>query len=145
MRPGADVTAIPSTSSSETDASSSARDTTGTMLVRCSREAISGTTPPNTRCMSCDRITSDFRATASALPWRTDADVSSHDVSIPRIVGMLFRLLRQQLLDQRPVLGRVPVVRAEELSADRAVADDDDGLRIAHRLIVRAHVALCAL
>ena len=48
-----------SMSSSVVAASASARSTTGTMLVRCARDAISGTTPPNTRWMSCERITSE--------------------------------------------------------------------------------------
>src|SRR6185503_8454594 len=62
----------------------SARSTTGTIAVRCARDAISGTTPPKMRWTSCERITSDLSETSSPAPSSTAADVSSHDVSIPR-------------------------------------------------------------
>src|SRR5689334_20429148 len=84
-RPGAFVTATASIASSDVSASASARVTTGTIAVRCCRDAISGTTPPNTRWTSCERMTSDRIVTSSPEPSITDADVSSHDVSIPRM------------------------------------------------------------
>ena len=83
MRPGVYVTATASTSVVARPASWIARSTTGTMLVRWMRDAISGTTPPKTVCASCDRITSDRSATAAPVPATIAADVSSHDVSTP--------------------------------------------------------------
>ena len=73
-------------------ASLSARDTTGTMLVRCARDAISGTTPPKTLWMSCDRMTSDFCFTSSPVPSRT-VPKSHHTTSRSRGLSALIRLL----------------------------------------------------
>jgi len=90
-------------------ASSMARSTTGTMLVRCAREAISGTTPPNTRWTSCDRITRDFWVMSSPSPSRTAAEVSSQDVSMPSMRVTTSRCAHQQSIDERARLGRIPV------------------------------------
>src|SRR6185295_3638572 len=114
------------------------------MLVRCAREAISGTTPPNTRWMSWDRITSDFCTTSSPLPSSTAADVSSQDVSIPKILVIAvgfprpaspvprpsFRPLGQQPVHQRPRVRRIPVGRAHQLLPNDAVLADDERLGI---------------
>jgi hypothetical protein len=58
------------------------------MEVRCARDASSGTTPPNTRCTSCERITSESSRTSSPAPVSTAAEVSSHEVSMPRMTVM---------------------------------------------------------
>src|SRR3989442_6782661 len=86
--PGPWVTATASTALHETPASASARSTTAGRAARWARLASSGTTPPNTLWMSWDRM---IRLASSgggdALrppPTRTAADVSSHDVSMPR-------------------------------------------------------------
>ena len=83
-KPGACVTAMASTVSREHSASASARSVTGTTDVRCSRDAISGTTPPKSRCTSCERITSERRVAAADGPSTTAADVSSQELSMPR-------------------------------------------------------------
>ena len=84
------VAANTSTESSSTPASDKARRVTGSMAVRCARDANSGTTPPYTRWTSCERITSDFSDVESPEPSRIAADVSSHDVSIAntRVTGV---------------------------------------------------------
>ena len=64
----------------------SARSTTGTIAVRCARDAISGTTPPK---IAMHVLREDHerleRARRRRCPSSTAADVSSHDVSIPRM------------------------------------------------------------
>ena len=58
----------------------------------CSLEAISGTTPPNFECITCLLTTLD-----RILPsWQIDAAVSSHEVSMPRMINLI--LLQQQFL-----------------------------------------------
>src|SRR5256885_8090134 len=86
--PGPCVTATASTALHETPASARARSTTAGSAARWARLASSGTTPPNTLWMSWDRM---IRLASSgggdALrppPTRTAAEVSSHDVSMPR-------------------------------------------------------------
>src|SRR3954468_7796903 len=101
------------------------------MLVRCARDAISGTTPPNTQWMSCDKITSDFWVTSSPLPSSTAAEVSSQEVSMPRIVVMLLGALGEQSIDQRSGVGCVPVGGLHQLFPDDTVASDDESLGIA--------------
>src|ERR1051325_915057 len=83
MSPGAAVTAIDSTSRHSACASATARETSGKRCCRCSRDAISGTTPPNGRCRSiCDAM----RFTRTLPSWSSSAtEVSSQEVSIPRI------------------------------------------------------------
>src|SRR5688500_8687783 len=78
--PGPAVTATASIADGASPASASARSTTAGSAVKCARLANSGTTPPKTLWMSCDRIT---RLASSPLT-RTAADVSSQDVSMPR-------------------------------------------------------------
>src|SRR5712671_2312145 len=124
-----------SMSSSVVPASSMARTTTGTMLVRCAREAISGTTPPNTRCTSCDRITKDFCFTWSPFPSRIAAEVSSHDVSMPRMRVTLLRAFGEKSVHQRARLRRIPVRRRHELLPDDTILADDERLRIAADVI----------
>src|SRR6185369_7904162 len=111
------------------------------MLVRCARDAISGTTPPKTRWTSCDRITSERWTTSSPLPSRTAAEVSSHEVSIPRIRVNLVCLFRQQPFDQPAILRRIPVAGADQLFSDYPIATDDHGLRVTSGLIQLAHFA----
>src|SRR3954466_12356889 len=101
------------------------------MLVRCARDAISGTTPPNTRWMSCDKITSDFWVISSPLPSSTAAEVSSQEVSMPRMVVMLLGALGEQSIDQRPGVGCVPVGGLHQLFPDDAIPPDDESLRVA--------------
>src|SRR5437762_1938619 len=84
-RPGPSVTATASTALHDTPASASARSTTAGSAARCARLASSGTTPPKTWWMSCERM---IRLASSGVPLRppptrTAADVSSHDVSMP--------------------------------------------------------------
>src|SRR5262245_49980342 len=76
------VTATASTAESGTPAWSSALSTTGPIARRCARLASSGTTPPNTWCTSCDRITR-LASSGFLSPTSTAAEVSSHEVSIP--------------------------------------------------------------
>src|SRR3954464_1646535 len=135
-RPGVFVTATASRSSSVVPASSMARWTTGTMLVRGARDAISGTTPPKTRCTSCDKMTRDFCSTSSPLPSSTAADVSSHDVSMPRMRVMLLRPLGEQAIDEGAGVGRVPVRRLHQLLSDDAISADDEGLRITGDIVL---------
>src|SRR5207247_7464046 len=79
-RPGPAVTATASTARRSRPASTRARSTTAGSAARWARLASSGTTPPNTWWMSCDRMT----RLASSPETRTAADVSSHEVSMPR-------------------------------------------------------------
>src|SRR5205814_8506950 len=84
--PGPWVTATASTALQSTPASVRARSTTAGRAARCARLANSGTTPPNTRCTSCDRMTR--LASSGARPDRsltsTAAEACSQGVSIPR-------------------------------------------------------------
>src|SRR2546423_3174 len=105
------------------------------MLVRCASDAISVTTAPNTRWMSCDRITSDFWVTSSPCPSSTAAEVSSQEVSIPRILAMLLGSLAQQAIDERSCVGRIPIRGLHQLFSDDAVAPDDERLRIAGNVV----------
>src|SRR5688500_1621915 len=59
--------------------------------------------------------------------------------------SQLLRLLRQQSLDQRAVLRRIPVVSAEQLFADYPIAADDYGFGIAGRLVVATDLAELSL
>src|SRR6478672_7741450 len=137
--PGAFVTATASTSPSSTFASASAWRTTGTIAVRWCRDAISGTTPPKMRWTSCDRMTSDSSVASSPRPESTAADVSSHDVSMPRmrVTSSARRGVgAEQLADQRAIGLGAPVGGADDLLPDRPVAGDDEGLRVAGDLVV---------
>src|SRR3989442_365498 len=86
--PGPCVTATASTALQDTPASASARSTTAGRAARWARLASSGTTPPNTLWMSWDRMirlaSSGWGVALRPPPTRTAADVSSHDVSMPR-------------------------------------------------------------
>src|SRR5262245_57869743 len=70
-------------------ASSRARSTTPQMSRMCCREANSGTTPPHSRWIgTCDAMTLERIAhgfAASPVSSTTAADVSSQEVSIPRM------------------------------------------------------------
>src|ERR1700682_2249244 len=132
-RPGALVTATASRSSRLVPASSIARSTTGTMLVRCARDAISGTTPPKTRWISCERITRDFWETSSPSPSRTAADVSSHEVSIPRMrvtCASALSRLHQKSIHERTRFSGIPVGGRHQLLSDHAVLPNDERLRV---------------
>src|SRR4051812_27834727 len=84
VKPGPEVTAIASTSSTVAPASASARWTVGTIASRCAREAISGTTPPNRSCSSTEVASA---SASSVCPRTSPTPVSSHEVSNPRING----------------------------------------------------------
>src|SRR3954470_1120607 len=105
------------------------------MLVRCARDAISGTTPPNTRWMPCDKITSDFWVISSPLPSSTAAEVSSQEVSMPRMVVMLLGALGEQSIDQRPRVWCIPVGGLHQLFPDDAVPADDESFGIAGNIV----------
>src|SRR5438552_10332328 len=83
-RPGPAVTATASTAPQLTPASSRARSTTAGRAARCARLASSGTTPPNTLCTSCDRMMRLASSGRPRSPTTTAAEVSSHEVSMPR-------------------------------------------------------------
>src|SRR5262245_20878524 len=73
---------MPSRSPSATPASASAFSTTGTITSMCRRDANSGTTPPyGAWTSSCEATTFESTRRPSA---RIAADVSSHEVSMPR-------------------------------------------------------------
>src|SRR5256885_598690 len=58
---------------------------------RCSREAISGTTPPKRWCaVICEKTTFE---SSSSPPRTTAAAVSSHELSIPRMMGNAISLI----------------------------------------------------
>src|SRR5207249_7668595 len=81
IKPGPIVTAIPSTFSLITLARTEASSTMVTILSRCSRDASSGTTPPNRSCvLICEAMTEERIAQPSRT---TAAAVSSQDVSMP--------------------------------------------------------------
>src|SRR5881628_672925 len=95
--PGPWVTATASTALQAIPASARARSTTAGSAARCARLASSGTTPPKTLWMSCERM---IKLASSGAPPRlpptsTAADVSSHDVSMPRTTSATAGLLAQ--------------------------------------------------
>src|SRR5688572_21018454 len=105
---------MPSSCGRPMPASASARSTTEPIALTWARLASSGTTPPKIRCTSWDRIT--WPATDPTPPPAriTAAEVSSQDVSIPRIQPATLLLgLLQQALDRRDVGRRAPVVGAD--------------------------------
>src|SRR5262245_28538364 len=55
------------------------------MACTCARLASSGTTPPNTRWISWERMTIPPSRTSESSVLRRAADVSSHEVSMPRV------------------------------------------------------------
>ena len=65
------------------------------MDVRCARDASSGTTPPNTRCTSCERMTSESscdRITAyPRAPPRTSRRTTSRYRELPPCAARRFR------------------------------------------------------
>ena len=87
--PGPCVTATAPRSAHDARASASARSTTPQMSRMCWREASSGTTPPHSRWIgTCEATTFERIAhgrAASPVSSTTAADVSSHEVSMPRI------------------------------------------------------------
>src|SRR5579863_2745843 len=83
-RPGPDVAATASRSFHPSPARSIASRTTGTIERRCSRDASSGTTPPYFPCTENWLATTDDRTRVSSSI--TDAAVSSHELSMARIV-----------------------------------------------------------
>src|SRR5437773_7854537 len=98
-RPGPCVTATASTALHATPAWARARSTTAGSAARWARLASSGTTPPNTWWMSCERM---IRLASSGAPCRppppptsTAAEVSSHDVSMPSRTSATAGLLAQ--------------------------------------------------
>src|SRR5688572_33497275 len=84
------------------------------MVRTCARLASSGTTPPKTRCTSWDRITWPAIEPTPPSARSTAAEVSSQDVSMPRIQPGTSALgLGQEALHRAPVGGRAPVVGAD--------------------------------
>ncbi len=82
ISPGAQVTAMPSIWESCFPLWDRASCTTPVMASLCSREAISGTTPPNTRCRSIWEATTEE---SICLPSSTiAAAVSSQELSMPK-------------------------------------------------------------
>src|SRR6185295_3182358 len=104
--------------------------------------------------MSWDKITNDFCTTSSPLPSSTAADVSSHDVSIPRILVIasrfplpasrspLLRRFGKQPVHQRPRIRRIPVGRAHQLLTNDAVLADDERLWISGNVVGLCDLAL---
>src|SRR5215210_3041065 len=84
-RPGPRVAATRSTSAMEAPARESASELTRGQFDRCSREAISGTTPPYGRCAASWLDTTD--ASTRPSPSSTAQAVSSQEVSMPRTRG----------------------------------------------------------
>ena len=83
--------------------------TTGTIAVRCARDAISGTTPPKMRCTSCERITSEFSVDVVARARRARRPTSRRTTS--RCRGYASSDARGQELDLH--LRRLHARRAE--------------------------------
>src|SRR4030043_86394 len=83
IRPGPWHTATPDSSSSLTSTVFNASSTTGHIISMCRRDASSGTMPPYFLCIS---VWLEIILEIIFVPFSTtDADVSSQDVSIPRI------------------------------------------------------------
>src|SRR6185437_1180899 len=79
----------------------SASRTTGTMARRCSREASSGTTPPYGACVA---IWEETTFDNTCAPSRTTAaEVSSHELSMPRIRAICAYDSEQLRFKYRPV------------------------------------------
>src|SRR5215467_4784895 len=122
-RPGPAVTATASIALQASPASARARSTTAGSAARWARLASSGTTPPNTWWMSWERMT---RLASSggrvAPPTSTAADVSSHEVSIPRTTSAMAALSHDQhRFGDRP--RGDPPGRQQHQVHDRAVGD----------------------
>jgi hypothetical protein len=136
------VTAIASTSSRVAFASVNARETTGTIDVRCARDAISGTTPPknpvNVLRKNYQRALRDIVALTLEESGRRlvarclDAE-DSH-----RLSG----LLGKESLDEPAILGRIPISRTDEPLSYHTIASDDHGFGISGGLIFTSHFAL---
>src|SRR5688572_15316074 len=121
---------MPSTCSRPIPASASARSTTEPMVRTCARLASSGTTPPKTRCTSCDRITWPAMEPTPPSARRTAAEVSSQDVSMPRIQPATLALgLGEEALHRAPVGGRAPVVGADHPLHQDPPAVEQEALR----------------
>src|SRR3954454_4488242 len=101
-RPGPTVAPTASTWSSLMPASTSARATTGVSSSTWARLAISGTTPPKRACSSTWLLTTDD--STSRASTTTDAAVSSHEVSMPRMV--VNWLLRSFVVEDRTAADR---------------------------------------
>src|ERR1039457_6406713 len=88
--PGPCVTAMAERSSQELPDRSIADRTTGTIALKCSREASSGTTPPYLEWVSSWEATTELSIVARfESSWTTAAAVSSQDDSIPSILTFL--------------------------------------------------------
>src|SRR5688572_2982370 len=120
---------MPSSCGRPMPASASARSTTEPIALTWARLASSGTTPPKIRCTSWDRIT--WPATDPTPPSAriTAAEVSSQDVSMPRIQPATLLLgLFQQPLDGGDVGRRAPVVGADHPLDQLAPAVEQEAL-----------------
>src|SRR6267143_1928129 len=86
--------------------------------------------------MSCERITRDFCETSFPSPSRTAADVSSHEVSMPRMrvtpasARSRLRPLRQKSIHKRTRFRGIPVGGRHQLLSDHAVSPNDESLRV---------------
>src|SRR5512142_1279033 len=121
-RPGPSATAIALRSSSRVADSSSASRTAGTIALRCSRDASSGTTPPYFECVAiCEETTDDKIRDPSST---TAAAVSSHDDSIPRIRILVIGVSSLQWSVERTARGALLSPKA---LAPRCVVRDHRG------------------
>src|SRR5919106_6172686 len=117
-------------------ASARARSTTEPMVRTCARLASSGTTPPKTRWTSCDRITWPAMEPTPPSARSTAAEVSSQDVSMPRIQPCTLALgLGEEALHRAPVGGRAPVVRADDPLHQDAAPVEQEALGDTGRLV----------
>src|SRR5688572_17930022 len=133
---------MPSTCSRPIPASASARSTTEPMVRTCARLASSGTTPPKTRCTSCDRITWPAMEPTPPSARSTAAEVSSQDVSMPRIQpGTLALGLGEKALHRAAVGGRAPVMGADHPLDQDAPPVEQKALGHARGLVEPLHRA----
>src|SRR4051794_10184397 len=125
--PGPRVAATTSTSRSEIPARASASPLTAGQLARCSREAISGTTPPYGRCAASWLDTTDD--STRPAPSSTAQAVSSQEVSMPRTRGWVMRGSIPPGLgprEQRLVMGPPLADGAELAGVEQAAQVDRD-------------------
>src|SRR3954469_26042541 len=138
--PGPRVAATTSISRTEIPARASASPLTAGQLARCSREAISGTTPPYGRCAASWLDTTDD--STRPAPSSTAQAVSSQEVSMPRTSGRamaeslplhlhLSRILQQphprrlRLLPEGGDVGVEGAVDVDQGGVDRLVRQAD--------------------
>src|ERR1700752_416758 len=116
MSPGPAVTAMRSISPHSAPPSRSARATSGKRCWRCSRDAISGTTPPKGWCRSICEAMRFVRTLPSDSSSATE--VSSQDVSIPRIKAQP-ATRNPQLIIRAPIMADELPTRYEPAQIER--------------------------